>query len=117
MNYKEVTTQKEYKNLLNELSVESKNFADKYPQVPIYKSIYNQINDIKNTISNNIRLSENEIYERYSIGAIAIKNFDCDQKFLAENYKMYLAVYFNTGTCQRNKEISKRCRRFKKYIC
>ncbi|WP_312901930.1 immunity protein Tsi6 family protein [Chryseobacterium taichungense] len=80
MNYKEVTTQKEYKNLLNELSVESKNFADKYPQVSIYKSIYNQINDIKNAISNNIRLSENEIYERYSIGAIAIKNFDCDQE-------------------------------------
>lgn len=71
---------KEYKNLLNELSVESKNFADKYPQVSIYKSIYSQINDIKNAISNNIRLSENEIYERYSTGAIAIKSFDCDQE-------------------------------------
>lgn len=79
MNYKEVNTKKEYKDLLNELGRESKILADKYPEISIYKSIYNQIADIQSMIHHNIKLSENELYNKYSIGTIAVKNFDCEE--------------------------------------
>ncbi|ANF52011.1 hypothetical protein A0O34_16485 [Chryseobacterium glaciei] len=94
MNYKEVNTKKEYNNLLSELSIESKNLADKYPEISIYKSIYNQIIDIESMISNNIKLSENDIYKKYSIGAIAVKNFDCENDIFGRKLQDLFGALF-----------------------
>jgi len=79
MNYKEVTTKTEYRELLDNLKEETKKLVDKFPEITIYKSIYNQIIDIIKRINNKEILSEQEIYQQYSIGAIAVKNFDCDK--------------------------------------
>lgn len=94
MNYKEVNTKKEYNNLLSELSIESKSLADKYPEISIYKSIYNQIIDIESMISNNIKLSENDIYKKYSIGAIAVKNFDCENDIFGRKLQDLFGALF-----------------------
>jgi len=94
MNYKEVNTKKEYNNLLNELSIESKILTDKYPEISIYKSIHNQIDDIQNMIHNNIKLSENDLSKKYSIGAIAVKNFDCEKDIFGRKLQDLFGALF-----------------------
>lgn len=56
---------------------ETKNLMEMSPKVGIYLSIYNQLVDIKqNIIEENKVFSRFELYKRYSLGMIAVKNFD-----------------------------------------
>jgi len=75
--YIEVQTQKEYKDLLESMLKETTDYLSRHPEIALYHSISSQIADIIHIIDKNIVLQEQQIYERYSLGAIATKNFDC----------------------------------------
>lgn len=79
MDYKEVATKREYRGLLNSLAYETRELMNKFPEIAIYNSIYDQIINILEEINSGEALSEHDIYQRYSIGAIATKNFDCEE--------------------------------------
>lgn len=80
MEYQEVKTKKEYLNLLDKVREESRILAERNPSMKIYESIFNQLSDVKRLLDSNHIFSESEIYTRYSFGAIAVKNFDCDNE-------------------------------------
>ena len=94
MNYKEVQTKREYRDLLYSLRIESKKLSERFPTILIYKSIYDQISDIINNLDNNIVFSDEQIYSRYSIGAIAVKNFDCDNEIFGRKLQDAFGTLF-----------------------
>ncbi len=72
-------TKKYYKEIVNETINETKSYLIKFPDVTIYRVIYNQIMDIKiNVIEKGIVFTQDEVFKRYNLGAIAIKNFDVE---------------------------------------
>ncbi len=73
----EANTQKAYKDLLESMFKETCDYRTKFPEIALYSSIANQIVDIIRVIGSGIVLDEQQIYEKYSLGAIAAKNFDC----------------------------------------
>lgn len=46
----------------------------------MYLSILNQLIAINRQIANSIRLTDDQINEKYSLGAIAVKNFDSEKE-------------------------------------
>ncbi len=82
--YKEVQTKKEYRELMEEILIETHGFVVKFPQITMYKSIFDQLYDIKNTIIiQQKELDEDEIDERYNLGGIVSKNFDSENELYA----------------------------------
>ncbi|TWP28384.1 hypothetical protein ETU08_09065 [Apibacter muscae] len=79
MNYKEVNTKKEYNLLILKVKKETEKLFYKYPEITIYKIILDQLIDIISSLKSNKKFTDNEIYKRYNLGAIAVKNFDCDE--------------------------------------
>jgi hypothetical protein len=69
-------TQKEYDQLCDETMAYFKKKMNDYPQITMYKSIYVQIWMIKKDLSENVRLDRVKDFQKYSLGAIAAKNFD-----------------------------------------
>lgn len=70
-------TKKYYREIVDLAIEETKNLMEMSPKVAIYLSIYNQLVDIKqNIIEENKVFSRFELYKRYSLGMIAVKNFD-----------------------------------------
>ena len=69
-------TQKEYDQLCDETMAYFKKIMNDYPQITMYKSIYVQIWMIKKDLSENVRLDRVKDFQKYSLGAIAAKNFD-----------------------------------------
>ena len=70
-------TKKYYQKIVKETLEQTKELAARFPDIPMYQSIYNQIKDIQeNLIDKRVYFSENQIFKRYSLGAIAVKNFD-----------------------------------------
>lgn len=70
-------TKKYYREIVDLAIEETKNLMEMSPKVAIYASIYNQLVDIKqNIIEENKVFSRLELYKRYSLGMIAVKNFD-----------------------------------------
>ncbi len=66
-----------HREIVNLAIEETKNLMEMSPKVAIYASIYNQLVDIKqNIIEENKVFSRFELYKRYSLGMIAVKNFD-----------------------------------------
>lgn len=80
MKYQEVQTKKEYLILLKKVKEESRILAETSSAMKIYASIFNQLSDIKELLDSNHTFAEEEIYSRYNFGAIAVKNFDCDNE-------------------------------------
>lgn len=77
MIYKEVSTKKEFCNLLEQVIAETKSLKVKNPSVSLYTSIYNQLIDIKeHVIVRGISFSRDQVKKRYNIGPLAVKNFD-----------------------------------------
>lgn len=73
--YKE--EKKYYREIVDLAIEETKILMEMSPKVGIYLSIYNQLVDIKqNIIEENKVFSRFELYKRYSLGMIAVKNFD-----------------------------------------
>lgn len=70
-------TKKYYREIVDLAIEETKNLMEMSPKVAIYASIYNQLVDIKqNIIEENKVFSRFELYKRYSLGMIVVKNFD-----------------------------------------
>ncbi len=66
-----------YRDTLNLATQKTEELMKLFPEISMYKSIYNQLLDIdEKLIKNNIVFSENELYKRYSLGHLAVKNFD-----------------------------------------
>ncbi|MBL4746853.1 MAG: hypothetical protein JKY08_10850 [Flavobacteriaceae bacterium] len=94
MNYIEVKTKKEYIILLNELLKETKDLTNRFPSLSIYLSIENQIIDIIDIIEKKQRLSDNDIYKRYTLGAIAVKNFDSKKEIYGRKLEDIFGALF-----------------------
>lgn len=78
-------TKKYYKEILNQTILQTKELLKTSPQIQIYHSIYNQLIDIlEEVVKNNNVFSENELYARYSLGALAAKNFDLENDEYAQ---------------------------------
>lgn len=64
---------------------ETERLLKQSPEITMYSVILNQLIDIKeNIIDNNIVFSESELYRRYTIGAIAVKNFELENDEYAQ---------------------------------
>ena len=81
--YIEVNTKKAYKDLLKSMLKETNDYLTRFPELTLYHSISSQIADIIHVIDENIVLEEQQIYDRYSLGAIATKNFDAQNELYA----------------------------------
>ncbi len=72
-------TKNKYKEILNIALNETRLLVERNPEMGIYKVIYDQLTDIKdNIIIKNKIFTENEIFNKYTLGAIAVKNFDIE---------------------------------------
>jgi len=67
---------KNHKRILNVSIEDTKKMIEKFPEITIYKVIYDQLQSIKERINNNEVLTQEEIFNKYNFGAIAAKNFD-----------------------------------------
>ncbi len=66
-----------YRDSLNLATQKTEELIKLFPEIPMYHSIYNQLLDIdEKIVKNTIVFSENELYKRYSLGHLAVKNFD-----------------------------------------
>ena len=83
MEYQEVKTQKEYLLLLSKVMQESQLRANAYPGITLYRSIFNQLVDVRTTLKKGDFLKADDIYVRYNFGAIAVKNFEPDTDLYA----------------------------------
>jgi hypothetical protein len=78
-------TKERYKQIISDTLIISKKFVEKFPDITMYESIHNQILDIKKEIvEKEIVFTEDEIYSRYNLGAIAAKNFDLEHDEFAQ---------------------------------
>lgn len=78
MSYKEVETQREYRELLTAVLEETQLLINDLQSVVLYKVIFKEVSDINELIAKKKKLSEEQIYKRYTIGSIAVKNFDSE---------------------------------------
>ncbi|MBK2266493.1 MULTISPECIES: immunity protein Tsi6 family protein [Francisella] len=78
-------TKKYYQTIVNLAIKETEAILEKNSKITLYNSIYNQLLDIQEQIiNNNAILSEDELYDRYSLGAIAVKNFSLENDEYAQ---------------------------------
>jgi hypothetical protein len=78
-------TKARYRQIVNETLAQTKNLLERFPEIGMYKSIYKQIEDIReNIIGKGVKFSADEIQDRYTLGAIAVKNFDLEHEEYAQ---------------------------------
>jgi|GEM_PF-92372 len=66
-----------YRDTLNLAIQKTEELMKLFPEISMYHSIYNQLLDIdEKIVKNDIVFSENELYKRYFLGHLAVKNFD-----------------------------------------
>ena len=73
----EKKTKKRYREVVDLAIEETKSLMEMSPKITMYHSIYNQLIDIKSEIIDQHKVfSRFDLYRRYSLGAIAVRNFD-----------------------------------------
>ena len=72
-------TQKAYDRLCDETLTYFRTLAGQYPQITMYQSICNQIVMIRQDLAAKGSLDPVKDFQKYSLGAIAAKNFDDDK--------------------------------------
>lgn len=78
-------TKTNYRNILADVLQKTKTYCEEFPSITMYQEIYNQLLDIKALIVvQQKKLSEDKIYHRYTLGAIASKNFDLEHEIYAQ---------------------------------
>lgn len=102
MDYTEVKTKKEFLNLLSKVKREAEKLANKYPEITMYLSIFNQLSDVNKLLEEGYSFTEDEIYNRYSFGAIAVKNFDCDEDLFGRELQDLFGALFEYETMPQN---------------
>jgi hypothetical protein len=71
-----IMTKAYFKTILHEALAQAKEEYNSTPDIQLYASIYNQLIDIReNIIDKEKVLTEEEAYEKYSLGVIAVRNF------------------------------------------
>ncbi len=68
-----------YQQILKETTKIIEELVKSNPKIPIYNSIYNQLIDIQKNVVDECKFSKEEIAERYSIGSIAVRNFEREE--------------------------------------
>lgn len=83
-------TKIEYRNILEVTIKETVAIEQRFPQLPLYSSILNQLLAIEREIVLNEQFYTKEmIMDKFSLGAIAVNNFDSDNDPYAEKL-MYI---------------------------
>lgn len=78
-------TKKYYRDIINQAIIKTDELLKISPEIQMYHSIHNQLIDINEKIvKNSIVFSENELHKRYSLGEIAVKNFDLEHDEYAQ---------------------------------
>ncbi|MDI1257331.1 MAG: immunity protein Tsi6 family protein [Flavobacterium sp.] len=78
-------TKKKYRETLEMALAETLFLTQRTPSMTMYKVIYDQLVDIKeNIILKNVVFTEDEIFGRYNLGAIAVKNFEVEEDEYAQ---------------------------------
>lgn len=74
-----------YREILDATTSETERYVRKFPEISMYENILSQLQDIKEKIVvEQIVLTEDEVFERCSLGAIAVKNFDLENEEYAQ---------------------------------
>lgn len=61
----------------------------------IYASIFNQLSDVKKLLDSNHTFTEEELHDRFNFGAIAAKNFDCDNRLFGRELQDLFDALFD----------------------
>ena len=70
-------TKKYYREILEKVIVQAKQDYQKYPEIPLNASIYNQLLDIKKTVvEQRVIYTEEESRKKYPLGIMVVRNFD-----------------------------------------
>lgn len=70
-------TKKYYREIVDLAIEETQKLLEISPEIAMYRSILNQLIDIKHTIIEQCKVfAVMELYRKYSLGLIAVKNFD-----------------------------------------
>lgn len=66
-----------YKKVFNECIKQTEKLTLQFPEIPLYQIILNQLETLKvRLIDKEITISREELFDKYSFGSIAAKNFD-----------------------------------------
>ena len=84
MNIPVIKSKVEFNELLDQTIFETKELKDKFPKILMYKNLYDQLLSLKSELHSHNALSKAYIYEKYTIGAIATKNFDFENEIYAQ---------------------------------
>jgi hypothetical protein len=75
-------TKKYYQEIVEKALVIAKEEYEESPDIPINISLYNQLLDIKRTVISEHKVyTEDEADQKYSLGIMAIRNFDGYENF------------------------------------
>ncbi|APW33465.1 immunity protein Tsi6 family protein [Prevotella intermedia] len=78
-------TKSYYRWIIEQAIIETEELMQMSPTIIIYKSIYNQLVDLRTKIVlNNTMVSKFDLYRMYSLGSIAAKNFDLENDEYAQ---------------------------------
>lgn len=65
-----------FKKILDEALVQARSEFETNPEIKLNESIYLQLVDIKKqVVEQQVKYTEAEAYERYSLGVLAVRNF------------------------------------------
>ncbi len=96
-------TKSKYNKIIAEAILETKALMEKFPEISMYKSIYDQIVDIQDQIIiKKIIFTEAEIFDRYSLGSIAVKNFDIENDEFAQKLSDIFGGSIDYSTMSEN---------------
>lgn len=80
-----ISTKSEYRKVIDETLLETRELIQRFPELQIYKSIYDQILQIReDVLVRNLKMTLFEIIDKYTLGGIAVKNFDLEHDIYAQ---------------------------------
>jgi hypothetical protein len=80
-----IISKQEFNNLLNETLIETDELRKRFAEILMYENLYKQLGALKNLlIEQKLTLSKDYIYDNFTIGAIATKNFEYEHEIYAQ---------------------------------
>lgn len=96
-----ITSKVQFESLLNETIKDTEEFKLRFPEILMYENIYMQLIALKSLlIEQKLDLDQEYIDEKFTIGAIATKNFDYEYEIYAQKL---IRIF---GASLRYKELS-----------
>ena len=88
-------TKKYYREIVDLAIEETQKLLEISPEIVMYRSILNQLIDIKHTIIEQCKVfSVMDLYRKYSLGLIAVKNFDEATEYAQKLVDPYLSACY-----------------------